>query len=67
MTADSGSAIYIIHIREMSGNEGENFDRDAIDGDERVPPLADSFQRSRSIPVELRSMVEGEPVFRRGN
>ena len=48
----------------MCGDEGENFQRGAIDGDERVSPLVDSRQRGRSILVELRNCTEGEPAFR---
>ena len=52
-------------MREVCGDEGENFRRDAIDGDERVSPLADSRQRGRSILVERRNCTEGELAFRR--
>ena len=51
---------------EMGRDEGENLQRETIDGDERVPPLTDSLQRSKGIPVELRNGIEGEPVFRKG-
>ena len=51
--------------REVCGDEGENFRRDAIDGDERVSPLADGGQCGRSVVVELRDCIEGEPAFRK--
>jgi hypothetical protein len=51
----------------MSGDEGKNFRQDPIDGDERVPPLADSRQCGRGIPVELRNGIEGEPTFQEGD
>lgn len=42
VAAYGGGAKQVIFAREMSGDDGENFQREAIDRDERVPPLADS-------------------------
>ena len=44
----------------MGGDEGKDFQRDAVYGYERVLPLADGRQRRRCIPVKLRNLVEGE-------
>ena len=44
----------------MGGDEGKDFQRDAVYGNERVLPLADGRQRRRCIPVKLRNLVEGE-------
>jgi hypothetical protein len=41
---------------------GKDIQRNAVDADEGVPPLADICQRSRNIPVELRNVVKGEAV-----
>ena len=46
--------------REMGGNKGKDFQRDAVYMDEGVLPLADSRQRGRCIPVELRNLIESE-------
>ena len=54
-------------VREVCGDEGEDFRWDAIDRDERVSPLADGCQCGRSVVVELRNGVEGEPAFQRGD
>ena len=53
--------------REVCGDEGENFRRDAIDRDKWISSLADGRQRGRGIVVELRNGIRGEPVFRRGD
>ena len=47
---------------EVGRDNGKNFLREAVDGDERVPPLADVCQRDRSVLIELRDHIEGEPV-----
>ena len=49
---------------EMGGDEGKNLQRDAIYGNERVPPLADGCQRGRDIPVKLINLVEREAIER---
>ena len=43
--------------REVGGDQGKSLQRDAIYGNEGVPPLADGRQRGRDIPVELRDLV----------
>jgi len=45
---------------EVGGNEGKDIQRDAVDMNEGVPPLADVCQRGRNIPVELGDVVKGE-------
>ena len=62
MTAYESGVEEVLLGREMGGDERNNIQRDAIDGDERVPPLADIRQRRRNISVELRNIVEGETV-----
>ena len=47
---------------KMGGDEGKDIQRNAVDVNEGVPPLADVCQRSRNIPIELRNIVEGEAV-----
>jgi len=42
----------------MDGDEGKNIQRDTVYGNKRVPPLADTRQRSQSIPVELRNLIK---------
>ena len=49
---------------EMGGDEGKNLQRDAIYGNEGIPPLADGRQRDRYIPVKLRNLVEREAIER---
>ena len=41
MAADESCAESITLGREMGGDEREDIQRDAVDGDQRVPPLAD--------------------------
>jgi len=57
----AGTEAVLLRI-EMGGNEGKDIQRYAVDGDEGVPPLADSCQRGRSIPVELGNDIGGEAV-----
>jgi len=45
---------------EVGGDEGKDVQRDTVDINEGVPPLADICQRGRSIPVELGDVVKGE-------
>ena len=47
---------------EVGGDEGKDVQRDAVDTNERVPPLTDVRQRGRDIPVELGDVVKGETV-----
>jgi len=47
---------------EVGGDEGKDVQRNAVDADEGVPPLADVCQRDRDIPVELGDFVKGEAV-----
>ena len=62
MTAYGTEAKYITSRGEISGDEREDVERDAIDRDERVPPLADSRQRGRGVLIKLRNRVEGGTV-----
>jgi len=66
MTAHGTGEKYVLLAREVCGDEGENFRWDAIDRNKRVSPLADGRQHGRSILVELRNGIEGEPVFQGG-
>ena len=45
---------------KVGGDERKDIQRNAVDADEGVPPLADVCQRGRSIPVELGDVVKGE-------
>ena len=64
MTAHMAGIDGVPPAMEVGGDKGENVQRDAIGGDERVPPLANGRQGGRSILVELRNRVEGEPVWK---
>ena len=44
---------------EVGGDEGKDVQRDAVDVNERVPPLANICQRSRNVPAELGDVVGG--------
>ena len=46
--------------REMSGDEGKDIQRNAVDGGESVPPFPNGYQRSCSVPVELRNGIQCE-------
>ena len=46
--------------REMSGDEGKDIQRNAVDRDESVPPFPDGYQRGCSVPVELRNGIQCE-------
>ena len=55
------TGVETIHLgREMGRDEGKNIQRDAVYANEGVPPFADSRQRGRGIPVELRNHIDGE-------
>ena len=45
---------------EMGGNERKDIQRNAVDGNEGVPPLANVCQRCRNVLIELRDVVEGK-------
>jgi hypothetical protein len=62
MTTHGTEAKYITSRGEIGGDERENVERDAIERDERVPPLADSRQRGRGILIKLRNHIEGGTV-----
>ena len=62
MAAHIAGANKVPLVREVGGDKGENVQRDTIDGDERVPPLADIRQSDRSILIKLRHRVEGKSV-----
>ena len=47
---------------EMSEDQGEDVQREAVYGNEGVHPLADSRQCSRGILVELRNLIQCEPI-----
>ena len=47
---------------EVGGDEGKDVQRDAVDTNKRVPPLANVRQSGRNIPVELGDIVKGEAV-----
>ena len=47
---------------KVGGDEGEDFQRDAIDANEGVLPFANSCQRGRGILVESRNCIRGEAV-----
>jgi len=47
---------------EVDGDEGKDVQRNAVDTNEGVPPLADIRQCGRDIPVELGDIVKGEAV-----
>ena len=61
-TAHEGGLKTVLLGREMGGDEGKDLHRDAVYGNEGIPPLADGRQRGRGIPVELRNPVEGEAI-----
>lgn len=42
---------------EMGGDEGKDVQRNAVDGNQRVPPLAYIRQYDRNISVELRNGI----------
>jgi len=44
---------------KVGGDERKDIQRNAVDADEGVPPLADVCQRSRNVAVELRNVVKG--------
>ena len=44
---------------KVGGDERKDIQRNAVDADEGVPPLADVCQRSRDVAVELRNVVKG--------
>ena len=48
--------------REMGRDPGKDLRRDAVYGDEGVPPLPDSYQRGQGIPVEPANLTEGEAI-----
>ena len=47
---------------QVGRDKGEDFLRETIYGDERVPPLADVRQRDRSVLIEFRDHIEGGPA-----
>ena len=56
------SGLETILQKEMGGDQGKDVQRDTVYGNEGVPPLPDSRQRSRDILVELRNLIEGETI-----
>ena len=62
MTTNERGAETVLLGREVGGDEREDVQRDAVDGDEGVLPLANGRQCGRSIPVESRNRVRGETV-----
>jgi len=47
---------------EVGGDEGEDVQRNTVDVNEGVPPLADARQCGRDIPAELGDVCGGEAV-----
>ena len=47
---------------EVGGDEGKDVQRDAVDVNEGIPPLANVRQCGRDIPVELGDIVKGKAV-----
>ena len=62
MTAHMTGAETVRLRMEMGGDEGKDIERNAVDGNKRVPPLADICQCGRNTSVELRNSVEGETI-----
>ena len=62
MTTNETEAETVVLGREMGGDEGKDIQRDAVDGNEGVPPLADGDQRGRDVLVELRKGIKGEAI-----
>lgn len=62
VTAYMGGLQTVLDIRKVVGDEGNDIQRNAIDLNEGVPPLADICRRNGNIPVKLRNIVEGEAV-----
>lgn len=48
--------------REVGGDERKDIQRESVDGNKGVLPLADGRQRCRNVLVELRDVIEGEAV-----
>ena len=49
--------------REVGGDNKKDFLREAVYGGKRIPPLADVRPHGRSVLVELRDHIEGEPML----
>jgi len=62
MTAYVTDAKAVCLGMEVGGDQRKDVQRDAVDVNERVPPLADVRQRGRDIPVELGDVVKAEAV-----
>ena len=62
MTTYKTGVKYVTVRREMGGDEGEDVERNTVDRNQRVPPLADSRQRGRGVLVELRNRIRSETV-----
>ena len=45
---------------EMGGDERKDVQRNTVDVNEGVPPLANVCQRCRNVLIELRDVVEGK-------
>ena len=50
----------VLDVRKVVRDEGKDIQRNAIDLDKGVPPLADIRGRNGNVPVNLRNLVEGE-------
>ena len=48
--------------REMGGYEGNDVQREAVDGGERVPPFANSCQRDCGVVVKLGDLIQNGPT-----
>jgi hypothetical protein len=62
MTTHKTGAKYLAVRREMGGDEGENVERNTVDRNKRVPPLADGCQCGRGVLIELRNRIRSETV-----
>jgi len=47
---------------KIGGDERKDIQRNTVDADEGVPPLADVCQRSRNVTVELRNVVKDKAM-----
>lgn len=48
--------------REMGGYEGNDVQREAVDGGERVPPFANSCQRDCGVVIKLGDLIQSDAV-----
>lgn len=58
---ESGAELFLLKS-EMGRDKRENVQRNAVDGNKGVPPLADIRQHCGNVLVKLRDVVKGEAV-----